>query len=160
MPMAPLMAILIRLAGVAVAAVAVYYWPQIMSWTREHLLPWVDENVPMLARAVRLAFQDLDQVAVELRRAVRSAWRSLRSILISQTATFVELPAGEWIVQITSFVRPAAAGEQSVVTIVTEQRLDWGDLPPDIRGRAMSHGLNGTTIDILAAREQMLTESA
>jgi hypothetical protein len=158
--MAPLMAILSRLVGVAIATVTVYLWPQIMSWTREHLLPWVDENVPVLAQAVRLAFQDLDNVAVELRRAVRSAWRGLRGILVGQTATFVELSAGEWTLRITSFVRDVTLSEGAAVTIITDQRLDWEALPPDVRTWAISQGLNGTTIDLVAAREQLLRDTA
>jgi len=131
-----------------------------MSWTREHLLPWVDENVPVLAQAVRLAFHDLDMIAVELRRAVRSAWRSLRGILVSETATFVEQAAGEWTLQITSFVRDTAVSERPAVKIVTEQRLNWEDLPPDVRTQAISQGLNGITIDLVAAREQLLADTA
>jgi hypothetical protein len=163
--MAPLMAILSGVVGVAIATVTVYLWPQIMSWTREHLLPWVDENVPVLAQAVRLAFQDLDNVAVELRHAVRSAWRNLRGILVSQTATFVQLSGGEWTLRITSFVRDATAdygtaGDGTGLKIIAEQRLDWEDLPPDVRTWAVSQGLNGTTIDLVAAREQLLSDTA
>ncbi len=158
--MAPLMIILVKLVGVVAAAVAVHYWPQIMSWTREHLLPWVDRNIPALAGAVRLAFQDLDKIAVELRRAVRSAWRNLRHILLSETATFVELFNGEWAVQITSLLRNLEQAEKPVVKIVTEQQLDWDDLPADIRARAMSDGLVGIDIDVLATRDQLLAENA
>lgn len=158
--MAPLMAILVTLVGVAIATVVVSLWPQIMSWTREHLLPWVDENIPGLAQAVRLAFADLDQIAVELRRAVRIAWRNLRDILLSQTATFVKLINGDWAVQITSFVCNLELSEKPVVKIVTEQRLDWSELPADICARAMSNGLDGSTIDILTTREQLLTDTA
>lgn len=154
------MMILVKLVGAAVAAVAVHYWPQIMSWAREHMLPWVDEHIPWLAGAVRLAFQDLDRVAVELRRAVRTAWRKLRHILLNQTATFVELADGEWAIQITSFLRNLGESEQPVVKIVTEQRLDWPDLPAEIRAQAVASGLDGSTIDILTTRDMLLAETA
>src|ERR1700680_40544 len=139
--MAPLAIILVALVGAALAAVAVYFWPQIMSWAREHLLPWVDKNIPELAEAVRLAFQDLDKIAVELRRAVRTAWRKLRHVLLSETAVFVERYKGEWAVRITSFLRNLEQGEKPVVKVITEQRLDWQDLPEEIRAQAMSNGL-------------------
>jgi hypothetical protein len=158
--MAPLVLILASLIGGALVAVAVYFWPQIMTWAREHLLPWIDRNIPELAQAVRLAFQDLDKVAVELRRAVRSAWRRLRAVLLSETATFVKLVSGEWAVRITSYLRNVEQADKPVVKVVTEQHLNWEDLPADIRAEAMSNGLHGKSIDILKARDRLLTETA
>jgi hypothetical protein len=158
--MAPLVIILASLIGAALAAVAVYFWPQIMSWAREHLLPWVDRNMPELAEAVRLAFQDLDKIAVELRRAVRTAWHKLRTVLLSETATFVEKANREWAVQITSYLRNLDERDKPVVRVVTEQYLDWEDLPPEIRAQAMSNGLAGRSIDIVKARDELLAETS
>jgi hypothetical protein len=152
-----LTAILTALAGAALGAVAVYFWPQIMSWAREHVLPWVDRNFPDLAESVRLAFQDLDPAAVALRRAVRAAWRRLREVLVSQTAEFVVLLNGEWAVRITSCLRALEEGGEPLVTVVTEQGLRWEELPADVRAAAMSNGVIGATIDIAKARDQLLS---
>jgi hypothetical protein len=157
--MAPLAPILVGLVGNSLAAVAVFFWPQIMTWAREHLLPWVDRNVPELARSVRLAFQDLDKIAVELRRAVRTAWRKLRGVLLSETATFVAVANGEWAVRITSYLRNVEQADQPVVKVVTDQQLNWEDLPAEVRAAAMSDGLLGKSIDILKARDLLLTET-
>jgi hypothetical protein len=119
--MAPLAFILAGLVGAALAAVAVYFWPAIMAWTREHLLPWVDRNLPELADAVRLAFHDLDKISVELRRMVRTAWRKLRTVLLSETAKFVEVVKNEWAVEITSYLRALEEREKPVVRIVSQQ---------------------------------------
>ena len=155
--MAPLIGILTGLIG-TLAAVVVYLWPQLMTWTREHLLPWVDKHAPNLAPAVRLAFHDLDAIGDGWRNAVRTAWQNLRNVLISQTATFVRTPSGDWAVQISSSVRPAPEEDQPVVTITTEQLLTWENLPDEVRADALSNGLGGTSIDILRARDQLLTD--
>ena len=107
--MAPLIGVLTGLIG-ALAAVVAYFWPQLMTWAREHLLPWIDTHTPDLAPAVRLAFHDLDQVGVGWRRTVRTAWRQLRSVLVHETATFVRAPNGDWMVRITSSIRRPATG--------------------------------------------------
>ena len=73
-----LAAILVVMVGATLLGIAVYFWPQIMTWAREHMLPWVDRYIPELADSVRMAFQELDTLAVRLRRAVRDAWRKLQ----------------------------------------------------------------------------------
>jgi hypothetical protein len=158
--MTPLMLILTGLIG-ALAAVVAYLWPQLMTVAREHLLPWVDSRLPELAPAVRLAFHDLDKIAVEWRHAVRAAWRKLRDVLIWETATFVRSADGDWIVRITSSVRNSAEEEEkAVTTTVKEHLLDWRDLPEELRKQALLNGLDGTSIDILHARDLLLTDTA
>jgi hypothetical protein len=155
--MAPLMVILTGLTG-ALAAVVAYFWPQLMTWTREHLLPWVDKHAPDLASAVRLAFHDLDNVGVGWRRVVRTAWEALRNVLISESVTFIQAPDGEWAVQITSSVRNLADGDKPTITIVTEQRVAWELLPDEVRAHALTGGLDGASIDILHARDLLLAD--
>jgi hypothetical protein len=150
--------VLAGLVGEGLAGVAAYFWPQIMTCAREQLLPWIDWNVPDLAQAVRLAFHDLDKIAAGLCRAVRAAWRSLRAVLLSQVATFVELSGGDCAVRITSVLR-SRDGAEPVIQVVTEQELDWAGLPEEIRAAAMYAGMHGTSIDIVRARDQMLTET-
>jgi hypothetical protein len=155
--MAPLIVILTGLTG-TLASVVAYFWPQLMTWTREHLLPWVDKYVPDLARAVRLAFHDLDEIGVGWRRVVRTAWQNLRNVLISQSATFVQAPNGEWVVQITSSLRNLAEADKPALTIATEQRLIWEQLPDEVQAHALEDGLDGTCIDILHARDLLLAD--
>ncbi|MFC4055081.1 hypothetical protein ACFOY4_35790 [Actinomadura syzygii] len=155
----PLVLILVPLLGTAVAAVAVYFWPEIMGWTREHLLPWVDRNIPELAEAVRLAFQNLDGIAVDMRRLVRDAWRRLRKVLLHETAKFVETVNDEWAVRITSYLRTLEQGEKPVVRVVTEQRLAWEELPKEVRAQALSNGLHDSEFDVTKTRDQLLSEA-
>jgi hypothetical protein len=155
--MAPLMVILTGLTG-ALATVVAYFWPQLMTWTREHLLPWVDKYAPDLAPAVRLAFHDLDKIGVGWRRVVRTAWQNLRNVLISQSATFIREANGEWAVQITSSVRDLAEADRPAISIVTEQRLAWEQLPDEVRAHALADGLDGSSIDIAHARDLLLAD--
>jgi hypothetical protein len=136
--------------------VVLYFWPQIMGWARETVLPWVDRNFPEIADSVRLAFQDLDQVAVRLRRAVRTAWQRLRQTLFGQTAEFIERHGGRWTVQITSYLRNKAGGDKPVIRLVTEQLVDWDELPEDIRRQAIMTGASGMSVDIVTARDRLL----
>lgn len=157
--MAPLALILAAMVGAALTGVAVYFWPSIMRWAREHLLPWVDRHMPELAEAVRLAFHDLDKISVELRRAVRIAWQRLRKVLIGETANFTARFDGTWAVQITSYLRNRLQSEKPYVKVVTEQVLGYDDLPQEIRAQALSNGLANSTLDILRARDQLLTQT-
>lgn len=151
--------VLASLVGTGLAGVAAGLWPQLMTCAREHLLPWIDRHVPDLAQAVRLAFHDLGLIAADLCRAVRAAWRRLRAVLVSQVATFVELPGGNCAVRITSVLRGRPDGAAPAVCVVTEQELDWTVLPAATLAAARSGALRGTSIDIARARDEMLTET-
>jgi hypothetical protein len=151
--------VLVGLVGAGLARVAAYFWPQIMTCAREHLLPWIDRNVPDLAESVRLAFHDLDKIGVDLCRAVRAAWRKLRAVLVSQVATFVELFNGDFAIRITSDLRLPQDRDRAPVTVVTEQELDWESLPEEIHAAVMSNGIRGTSIDVVRARDQILTDT-
>jgi hypothetical protein len=149
--------ILVDQVGAGLAGVAAYFWPQIMASAREHLVPWVDRNAPELAVPVRLAFQDLDTVAGGLRRAVCVAWRRLRTVLVGQTAQFVIAGSGGWALRITSCLRNPASEGTACIELVTEQELAWETLPKQIRAVGL-HGLRNATIDIVQARDKLLSE--
>lgn len=136
-----------------------YFWPQVMSWAREHILPWIERNIPDLANSVRLAFQDLDKVADDLLRAVRVAWRRLRTVLVSQTAQFIGATSDTWVIRFMACLRAPWHGEY-VVYVAGEQELDWVGQPEEIRAAAIANGLNGTWIDIVRARDRLLAGAA
>jgi hypothetical protein len=89
---------------------------------------------------------------------VRTAWRQLRSVLVHETATFVRAPDGDWMVRITSSIREQEQDDKQIVTIFTEQCFDWQHLPDELRAQALSNGLDGTSIDILRARDDLLAD--
>jgi hypothetical protein len=155
-----LAAILVVMVGAALLGVAVYFWPQIMTWAREHMLPWVERYIPQLADSVRMAFLQLDNIAVRLRRASRDAWRKLRTVLLSQTAKFVEKTKSEWIVQIESYLLTRQEADRPYVRVVTEQPVSYEDLPDSVRASGLKNGVDGMTIDIVKARDELLRETA
>lgn len=151
--------VLVDVVGAALADAATHFWPQIMTCAREHLVTWIDRNTPDLAEPVRLAFHDLDEIEPELCRAVRAAWRKLRTVLISQTATFVELFNGDCALRITSDVRVLDDRVTVPVTVVTEHELDWEGMPEEIKAAAVSDGIRDMSIDIVGARDQLLAQT-
>ena len=131
-----------------------------MTCAREHLVTWIDRNIPDLAEPVRLAFHDLDEIEAELFRAVRgAAWRKLRTVLISQTATFVELFNGECALRITSDVRVLDDRDTVPVTVVTEHELDWEGMPEEIRAAAVSDGMVTCRSTSCGRRDQLLAQT-
>lgn len=155
--MDPLSAILATLYA-AFSSIVLYFWPKLMGWAQEHLLPWADRYLPLVAEEVRLAFAEIDKVAVELRSAVKGAWRKLRTVLLSETAQFVRLLNDQWAVRITSYLRNLEEGAKPFVRTVTEQHVDWDDLPAEIRSQALANGISDQTIDIRTVRDRLLDE--
>ncbi|GAA1777564.1 hypothetical protein [Luedemannella helvata] len=156
----PLIAYIVAgLVAAALVGVVVAYWPKIMGWARDSLLPWADEHLPEFAGVIRQAFQTLDNVVVEVRQAVRSAWRRLRNVLLKETAEFVQLFNHGWAVEITSWLANRQNAEKPVVKVVTQQQLDYDDLPPDIRAQLIHDDLSEGSLDVTAARDRLL-ESA
>jgi hypothetical protein len=151
--------VLVDVVGAGLAGVATRFWPQIMTCAREHLVPWIDRNIPDLAEPVRLAFHDLDEIEAGLCRAVRAAWRKLRTVLVSQTATFVELFNGDCALRITSDVRILDDRGTARVTVVTEHELDWEGMPEEIRAASVSDGIRDMPIDIVRTRDQLLAQT-
>jgi hypothetical protein len=134
-------------------------WPQTMSLAREQILPWIERHSPDLASSVRLAFADLGKVADDLRRTVQAAWCRLRDALVSQTAQFVGLADGGWVIRFISCLRDLERSGRPVVCVVSEQELDWAGQPEEIRAAAVANGLDGTRVDLVRARDLLLTEA-
>lgn len=155
----PLSAILADQLGSGLAGVAACLWPQIMSSAREQLVPWIDRDVPDLAASVRLAFQDLDIVADELRHAVRGSWRRLRVLLIGQTVQFVTTSNGEWAVRVISRLRQPTLIATPVIELTTEEGLRWEALPEEIRVGGLDR-FRGVSIDIVLIRDALLSDMA
>jgi hypothetical protein len=152
----PLPAMLTDQMGTGPARIAICLWPQIMASAREHLIPWIDQNAPELAAPTRLAFQDLDIVADELRHAVRDAWRRLRVVLIGQTAQFVTADNGEWAIRIISRLRNPVPEGTPVIELITEERLRRESLPEEISAIGLD-GFPSSPIDIVQIRDDLLS---
>jgi hypothetical protein len=141
------------------ARIAVGLWPQIMAAAREHLIPWIDENVPELAATTRLAFHDLDIVADELRQAVTSAWQRLRAVLIAQTVQFTAAGNGEWAIRITSRLRDPAVMCAPVAELTTEAILRCESLLADSGADGLA-GFQSASLDIARIRDDLLSRTS
>ncbi len=158
--MVPLIAYAVAgLVAAVMVGVVVAYWPKIMAWARDSLLPWADEHLPEFSGVIRQAFQDFDNAAVEVRQAIRSAWRRLRNVLLKETAEFVRLFNDRWAVEITSWLANRQNAEKPVVRVITQQTLSWDELPQDIRAQLIREDVAGESLDVVAARDK-LVESA
>jgi len=156
----PLIAyVIVGLVTAGLASVVIAYWPKIMSWARDSLLPWADQHLPEFSGIIRQAFLDIDNAVVEFRQAVRSAWRRLRNVLLKETAEFVRLFDDRWAVEITSWLANRQNAEKPVIRVVTQQTLEYDDLPQDIRAQLIREDVAGETLDVVAARDKLL-ESA
>ncbi|MFB9180893.1 hypothetical protein ACFFX1_22330 [Dactylosporangium sucinum] len=148
--------IVAQVVATALVGVVVAYWPRIMQWSVDSLLPWVDEHLPAFAEDVRLAFQSLDNAIVDIRRAIRSAWRRVRDFLLRETADFIRLFNGRWAVQITSYLRNQAMNGKPIVKIVSQEEIDWDDLPEDVRAQVMRDEL--APVDVTKIRDELTQE--
>jgi len=144
--------------GAGPASFAVCLWPQIMASAREQLIPWIDENAPELAASSRLAFQDLDIVADELRHVVRNSWRRLRVVLIGQVVQFFTTGGGEWGIRIVTQLRNPAPEGAPVIELTTEEGLRWESLPGEIRALGVDELLN-IPLNIVQIWEELLSDA-
>jgi hypothetical protein len=154
---ASLPAMLVDQLGTGPTRIALRLWPQIMASAREHLIPWIDQNAPELAGPTRLAFQDLDIVADELRHAVRSAWRRLRVVLVGQTVELVTAGDGEWAIWVTSRLCNPAPDGAPVIELKTKERLRRESLPEEICAEGRPR-FRSASIDIVQIRDDLLSE--
>ena len=160
MPIPAVAILLAKVFGTAVLTSAVVFWPKIMGWVRAHLLPWVQRNLPSLVEDVRTALQEIDRVVVAVRNAVKTAWRRVRRVLLSEVAEFVRLFDDEWSLTITSWIANQEANEQPYTRIVTEQRLGYDDLPPEVRKAALRESRNEYTLDVTGMRDELILAAA
>lgn len=136
--------------AVALLGVVAAFWPRILSWACDNVLPVIDRLVPQLADAVRLAFQVADSIITP----IRLAWRRLTTSLVGMALRYVKSTSNKWIATMTSYVRTA---EGTHVETVSESVVSWEDLPDDVRARAIRAGDTiSANVDVYAAREREL----
>lgn len=145
--------------GGVLAGLILAFWPSLMNWSRNHLLPWMDRHAPQLADDVRRAFVVLDGLAVKARRTLRAAWRRVRAVLLDEVATFVRGLNERWSVRITSYLRNLEAAEKPYVRIVTEQALDYDDLPENVRAADLRSEISDE-VSVTKLMDEAMTETS
>lgn len=150
----PLIAVVASVVVAALVGAVVAYWPRIMQWSVDSLLPWVETHLPELADDVRLAFLDLDKAAVKTRQAIRSAWRRVRTFLLHEAAEFVRLPNGHWAVQITSFLQNQETNGKPIAKHTTTWEMEYDDLPEEVRAQIIRDEL--APINVTKIRDELV----
>jgi len=154
----PISLMLIALTGVMVTAV-IAFWEQILSFVRSTVLPWVERSFPELRESVATAFAKLDGSVVTVRRAIISAWRSLKPHFISLMATFEETSDRVWVRRLVGYVRREIQGTpETVKKYEVEEEILWHDLPEDVREQILRTGRAGKA-DVLQERDREVTRA-
>lgn len=149
------------IVGGAIAGALLYYWPRISLWAHNHLLPWVDANLPMFAQDVRLVFAEAERIASGAREMIKKAWQRIRTFLLSQVVEFLRVPgADKWIVRITSYLKRPEGSEKRFVRRISESEepLSWDELPPHVRAHLLREGRDDISFDMVDVQERLLTE--
>jgi hypothetical protein len=115
--------------------VALLFWHRLLDWAMSSLLPWCDDNLPTLAPIVRGAFAVLDKAGVPTRRAVKQSWQKVREYLLKQVVQLERQSSGTWI-----------------------QRVDYFDLPEEVREEYIRKERKSTEFDITKMRDEELKE--
>jgi hypothetical protein len=140
------------------AATASLMWRKILTWSENHLFPWVSEHLPELEPEVRRAFAVLDKAVVALRNATREAWRELRRNLLKQVAEFIRQFDGSWVVEVTSWIASRPDTSRTEVTkVVTQQQVSYEDLPDDVRRQYLRNNQISHLVNVTELRDAELS---
>ena len=143
------------------ATFALIFWDQILGWAEDSLFPWIKNNIPSIESAVRKAFSALDNQAVYNRNIIRKAWKKLRKFLLKQVVKLERKSSNKWIRRVTSWViKVLESGEKVPVKVETEEKVNWDELPEDVRKEFLSKGKSESEIDVTKNRDDEMDMSA
>ncbi|MGD1703927.1 hypothetical protein [Dapis sp. BLCC M229] len=145
------------------AAAVVIFWKQILIWAQDSLFPWINKNIPSIESEVREAFATADRFFGNIRNIIRQAWKKLRKYLLKQVVKFARQSSDKWIVQVTSWVIKNPENLESkeskkATKIVTEEEVDWDELPPDVRADFLRRDKSDVEIDVTEYRDRQIME--
>ena len=160
MPIPLFMLVIAGALGVS-ATFALIFWVQILGWAEDSLFPWIKNNIPSIESAVRKAFSALDNQAVAIRKIIRKAWKKLRKFLLKQVVKLERKSSNKWIRRVTSWViKVLESGEKVPVKVETEEKVNWDELPEDVRKEFLSKGKSESEIDVTKNRDDEMDMSA
>jgi hypothetical protein len=146
------------LAGVlsVAAVVACGFWPTILQWAEESLLPWIDRNLPTFKRWVIDGLVALDKAASAIRRTAKSAWEKLSSFLVKMAVAIHRKSSNTYVRRVTTWMMTKLEAKPSATKIVTEEEVAFDDLPPEVRETMLRNG--SSEIDVRELRTRELNE--
>ncbi|ATB32111.1 hypothetical protein [Melittangium boletus] len=146
------------LAGVLAVAVgvAIAFWPNVLQWAEEALLPWVERRIPVLNSIARSAFVLLDKVASSARRTVKNAWRQLCDYLLKTVVEIHRKSSNQYVRRVTSWLITQFQAQQQATKVVMEEVVDFDDLPSEVREALIRNG--DATVDVRDLRTREINE--
>lgn len=157
--------LLVSIFGVAATAIqaVLSFWKIIVGWAQGALSPWIKENLnPKFHELVEDALVVIDRVKSPLKRLAKNAWTTLRKFLARSIITFEEKVfdgkiqwVKHWSTEMYNMVNPA---KPKKVVIVTEEAINFEDLPKEVREAALRHGEQAKSLDFLAVRDREMEE--
>ena len=143
------------------ATFALIFWDQILGWAQDSLFPWIENNIPLIEDVVKEAFIAVDEVASSIRKTARKAWKKLREFLLKQVVKLERKSSNKWIRRVTSWViKVLESGEKVPVKVETEGKVNWDELPEDVRKEFLSKGKSESEIDVTKNRDDEMDMSA
>lgn len=144
---------------ISAAVATLSFWPHIVSFLSEQIIPWIRERVSNQAGEV---IADLltyaDRGATAVRRSVRELWKRFRGIVVSSEMHVEKTGANTAIATTTTIVRDEAG--QLWKTNPVEERIEWAEIPEAIRSEFIRQNTKVGSLDLVAAVEAKVRERA
>ena len=153
---------LVGLAGFIGIFAVLSLWGQIVGWTRDTLIPWLNQKWPALAKLAEKALITADRVAAPLLRAAKQAWVQLREWLLKVMVTLRESTGNVWIKTTVTWllVNLEAGKKDEIWKREEESKVNWESLPDDVRREALERRQKRSEINVTAAQDEALLELA
>ncbi len=155
MPIPLFVGLLSGMLAVAVV-VAIAFWPNVLHWAEESLLPWVERRIPVLGPIARNAFVLLDKAASAARRTIKSAWRQLCDHLLKTVVEIHRKSSNQYVRRVTSWLVTQLQAQNKATKVVTEEVIEFDDLPAEVRETLIRNG--DTTVDVRELRTREVNE--
>ena len=141
---------LVLITGSAIA----YFWTQILSFVRSHIMPWLHENFPEFAEKAELAFEAIDKKVVQVKRAIKEAWRQLRRKLLKVLVGYEQNTSG-WARNVISWCIKKLEDKEVIIKRTETTEVNYDDLPDDVRAAWFRREAQQEQ-DVTAARDEQL----
>jgi len=156
--------ILAAIFGLVVIAIGVLaaLWNKVLNWSQNSLMPWLEKEMSFIADKVNDAFIWLDKnVIIPIRNAVKKAWETLRNFLLKMLTTFEQKTLNEWtewVRKTTFWVIEKLTPETLVKKVVETEKVNWDELPPDIRETIIRRRQSEYEINVTELRDKEISE--
>lgn len=143
---------------ISAAVATLSFWPHIVSFLSEQIIPWIRERVSHQAGEV---IADLliyaDRGATAVRCSVRELWRRFRAVVVSSEMQVEKTGANTAMARTKTVVRDEVG---NLGTKTFEERIEWSDIPDAIRSEFISQNTKLGSLDLVATVESKVRERA